>query len=343
MNKKELSAFLVKIPKAEIHLHIEAVITLKSVKKLYQQAFGKKMPAEEQKALFAYEDLNGFIASFIQIQNYFQSVDDFNLVFDDLAEYLCTNNIVYTEAFFAPSAFIKKGFDYGEMVTLFSKRIADIKQKHNITVKLIADVSRTFGCDNAMNNYLLFTAHPNKDVIGIGLGGAEQKGPAKEFGPVFDRAVQDGYHVVAHAGEDVGPESIWDAIKILHSERIGHGLTAEQDKELIAYLKKTQLPIEVCVTSNVFTKKYVQRTEDHPVRTMYDDGVFITINTDDPVFFKTTLLDEFWLLYKKLGFTLEEIKQLIKNGFTASFLSKKKKADYCAAVDAAWQEAERSA
>lgn len=339
MNEKKFRAMLAKVPKAEVHLHIEAVITLKSVKQLYKQRYGKTMSKEDQTALFSYDDLNGFIKAFLQVQDLFNSVEDFNLVFDDLGEYLAANNIVYTEAFFAPSAFLKKGFDYGEMTKIFSKKIKEIKEKHGCVVKLLLDVSRTFGCENAMKNYELLEKYPCKDVIGIGLGGAEVKGPAKDFEPVFKRAKEAGFHVVAHAGEDVGPESMWDAINYLGVERIGHGISAIQDEKLIDYLKETQLPLEICITSNVFTKKYVQCAENHPVRQFFDKGVFVTINTDDPVFFKTTLLEEFWICHSKLNFTLDEIKQLIHNSFNATFLSKAKKREYIKMADEAWEKA----
>ena len=234
--------------------------------------------------------------------------------------------------------FIKKGFKYEEMVAIFSKKIAEIKQNHGITIKLLLDVSRTFGCENAMNNYNLLKQCPCKDVIGIGLGGAEQKGPAKEFAAVFEQAHKDGYHAVAHAGEDVGPESIWDAINYLHSERIGHGVTAIQDEELMNNLAKTKLPIEVCVTSNVFTKKIVQKVSEHPIRTFFDKNMFVTVNTDDPVFFKTTLIEEYWKIHNECNFSMDEIKQLILNSYNALFISDKEKAAYCQQVETAWEK-----
>ncbi|MBR7064719.1 MAG: adenosine deaminase [Treponema sp.] len=338
MKKAEFSSFLVKIPKAEIHIHIEAVMSIASVKKLYEQKHGKKMSKEDEVAIFSYEDLNGFINAFLTVQDLFQSVGDFKYVFDDLGKYLHKNNIVYCEAFFAPSAFLKKGFDYVEMTELFSQKIAEIKQKYGITVKLILDVSRTFGCENAMKNYEILKKHPNSDIIGIGLGGAEQKGPAKEFEPVFKKAIKDGYHAVAHAGEDVGPESIWDSIKLLKAERIGHGISCVQDQKLIDYLSETKLPLEVCITSNVFTKHYVQKTSEHPIREMFDKSVFVTVNTDDPVFFKTTLIEEYWKCFNELNFTLPEIKKLICNAFNATFLSDKEKKSYIKQVNDAWKE-----
>jgi adenosine deaminase len=339
LKEKEFCIFLEKVPKAEIHLHIEAVITLNSVKKLYKQRFGHDMDARDLKNLFSYNDLNGFITVFLQVQDLFLTVSDFNLVFDDLAAYLRKNNIVYAEVFFAPSAFLKKGFNYGALVALFSTKIAEIKEKYNITVKLLIDVSRTFGCENAMKNYELLNQYPCQDIIGIGLGGAEQKGPAKEFEPVFEQAKKEGRHVVAHAGEDAGPESIWDTIRYLHAERIGHGITSIQDPELINYLKTNQIPLEICVTSNVFTKKFVTKVNEHPVHRLFDDGVFITINTDDPVFFKTTLIKEYWKLYSKLNFTLPEIHQLIHNSFNATFLPETEKKQFIARADEAWDNA----
>lgn len=339
MEKTEFYTFLKSVPKAEIHLHIEAVPTIHTVKTLYKKRFGKKMSDEDIKNLFSYDDLNGFIQAFLKVQDLFTSEDDFNYVFDDLETYLLENNIVYTEAFFAPTAFLKKGFEYPKMIEIFSKKIAEIKKNHGITIKLLLDVSRTFGCENAMKNYELLKQYPCDDVIGIGLGGAEAKGPAKEYAPVFEKALSEGFHAVAHAGEDVGPESMWDTINYLHAERIGHGITAIQDEKLMETLKETQIPLEVCPTSNVFTKHYVKSIAEHPIRKFYDKGIYVTVNTDDPVFFKTTLIEEFWKLHSESNFTMDEIKKLILNAFNALFVSDKVKKEYCEKVEKAFSDA----
>ena len=236
MNKSEFKKFILAVPKAELHLHLEAVISLDGVKKLYKNKFDKEMTEQEQVELFSYDDLNGFIQSFLKIQGMYKTVQDFELVFDELEKYLVENGITYTEVFFAPSAFLKMGFSYADMVQIFHKKIVEIKEKTGIIIKLLMDVSRTFGCENAMNNYNLLKEFPCEDVIGIGLGGAESKGPAKEFAPVYEQALKDGFKAVAHAGEDVGPESIWDAINYLHAQRIGHGVTAIQDEKLMEEL-----------------------------------------------------------------------------------------------------------
>lgn len=337
MNKTEFKSFLKGVPKAELHLHLEAVITLAGVKKLYKNKFGTEMSKEEQESLFAYNDLNGFIQSFLKIQGFYSSVKDFNLVFDELEKYLVKNGIVYTEVFFAPSAFLKMGFKYSDMVEIFHKKISKIREKHGIIIKMLMDVSRTFGCENAMNNYNILKSCPCEDIIGIGLGGAEAKGPAKEFEPVFTQAHKDGFRAVAHAGEDVGPESIWDAINYLHSERIGHGLTAIQDEKLMNELASTKLPVEICVTSNTFTKKVIQKACEHPVADYLKRGIVVTINTDDPVFFKTTLLDEFYICHKELKMSMADIKKMIENSFTASFMQSSDKKAFIAKVNEAWK------
>lgn len=336
MNKKDFYKLMKAVPKAEVHLHIEAVPTIRSIKALYKKSNGQEISDQEIKNLFTYEDLNGFILAFVKIQGLYKSVEDFDYIFDDLATYLSDNGIVYTEAFFAPTSFLRNGFKYEDMVKVFDKKIAEIKEKHGITVKLLMDVSRTFGLENAMHNYELLKQYPSKNIIGIGLGGAESKGPCRDYEPVYEQAIKDGYKVVAHAGEDVGPESIWEAIDILKVSRVGHCISAIQDENLMEVLKERGIVLEVCPTSNVFTKKFVKSIKEHPIRSFFDRGLFVTVNTDDPVFFKVTLIDELYKLHHEADFTMEEIKDLIKKGFNATFMTDVEKKDWCAKVDAAF-------
>ncbi len=337
MEKAAFYAFLKAIPKAEIHLHIEAVISKASIKKLARKKNGAELTDAELEDLFSYADLNGFIAAFLKVQDMFSEVADFDLVFADLQQYITDNGISYAEVFFAPSAFIKKGFAYGDIMQNFSKNIAKIKAETGVAVNVLVDVSRTFGLENAEKNLDMLLAHRIPAVIGIGLGGAESKGPCKDFGPVFERARANGLKTVAHAGEDVDAWSIRDAIDVLHAARIGHGITAIQDETLMERLKNEQIPLEVAPTSNVFTKKYVPSFEKHPIRTFFDKGLLVTVNTDDPLFFKVSLLDEYWNLHSKLHFTEDEIKQLVLNSFAATFLSDDEKKSWAEKVEASWK------
>lgn len=338
MNKKDFYKLMKAVPKAEVHIHIEAVPSIDSIKALYKKNKGSEISEKEIKDLFTYDDLNGFIQAFLKIQSLYTSVQDFDYIFNDLSKYLKKNGIVYTEAFFSPTSFLKNGFEYSEMVRIFDKKIAEIKQKHGITIKLLMDVSRTFGLENAIKNYNLLKQFPSENIIGIGLGGSESKGPCHEYKEVFEMAIKDGYKVTAHAGEDVGPESVWEAIDELHVTRVGHGISSVQDEKLMQTLKERNIVLEVCPTSNVFTKKYVKSIAEHPIRTFFDKGLFVTVNTDDPVFFKATLCDELYNLYSKANFSLDEIFTLIKNGFNATYLPASEKEKWCKKVDEKYDE-----
>ncbi len=338
MNKKQFYSLLKSVPKAEIHLHSEAVMTRKTIRRLYKSCQGAAMTTERMNKLFSYEDLNGFINAFLTVQSYISSADDLKIVFDDIRTYLEDNNIVYAELFFAPSSFLKRGYDFHTMISRISESISNIEKNDKRTMRLLIDVSRTFGEENAMNNLNLTIKENSPYILGIGLGGAESKGPAKDFERVFAKARKAGLHVVAHAGEDVESWSIKDALHLLKAERIGHGITAAQDPELVKEMAKDQIPFEICPTSNTFTKKVVSRIQDHPIRQLYDQGCFVTVNTDDPAFFKVSLIDEYWNLYSKLHFTAEDIRKIIINGFKAAFISDSAKKKYTTSVNKAWKE-----
>ena len=336
MTKKEFYDFFRDLPKAELHLHIEAVVGRETIRRF----LARRNPGisdgtldAEMERLFSYNDLNGFIASYLEIQDLYDSVADFDFLFSDLESYIIRNGISYAEIFASPSAFIKKGWKFSEMMDSYSRNLRKIKAKTGVDVRMLLDVSRTFGAENAMNNLNMILGYRTPEVIGIGLGGAEQKGPAALFGDVFAKARQNALHAVAHAGEDVGPESVWDTVNILHAERIGHGTSSPQDENLMKMLAEKKIPLEVCPSSNVFTKKYVQSLAEHPIIEFFDRGLLATLNTDDPLFFGAELLDEYWNAYNEIGFEAKDLKQLAKNSFEASFMDNAKKVAFCKKID----------
>ena len=336
MKKAEFYNLMKAVPKAELHIHEEAVIGRGTIKKLYRNSSGKSMSKEELDELFSYTDLAGFLAAFIKIQGMLTQASDLGYILSDLQTYLKANNIVYCESFFSPTTPLRKGFGYSEMMRILSAGIERIQSEDGRTVRLLVDVSRSFGPENAQRNLDLVLAEKNPYVIGIGLGGDEEKGPAKDYRQVFDNAVKAGLHVVAHAGETCESWSMKDSIELLHAERIGHGISAAYDEAFMQELAAKRFPLEVCPTSNTFTRKYVTRLQDHPIRKLFDAGIPVTVNTDDPVFFKVSLIDEYWNLHKMLGFSMQEIKQLVLNGFNAAFISGEQKRSYCDAVEKAW-------
>lgn len=337
MNKKDFYDLLKSVPKAEIHLHSEACTSRSTIKELYLKNKGREMTAEEMKELFSYDDLAGFLDAFIEIQGFYSTKDDIAYITKDLISYLKKNNIVYCETFVSVTSFMKKGISFHDIIETFTKSIEEAEKKNGITIRLIVDVSRSFGLENAMNNLNLVLAEKNPYIIGIGLGGDEAKGPAKNFAAVFDKAKKAGLHTVVHAGEVIDSWSIKDAIKACHAERIGHGISAAYDKDFMEELKEKHLPLEVCPTSNVFTKHYFTKFEEHPVKELYKKGIFITLNTDDPTFFKVSLIDELYKIYSLLNFKLSDIKKIVQNSFKASFISDSEKKKYISRVNEAWK------
>jgi len=338
MKKEDFYNLIKAVPKAELHLHGEAVISRETIKKLYLINYGKTMSDSEMQSLFDYMDLTGFLDCFIKVQNYYKRIEDMNLLFEDFSGYLRDNNIVYCESFFSPTSHIVKGFSFHAMISYLSRGIKKIQAEDGRTVRMLIDVSRSFGKDNALRNLNYVIEEKNPYIIGIGLGGNEDIGPARDFKEVFDKARDNNLHVVAHAGECTPSKSIKEALDYLKAERIGHGISAIQDPDLIQELIEKEIPLEICPTSNIYTNKFVSYMEQHPVKAFYDQGVKIIINTDDPTFFKVSLLDEFWNIYSSLNFKLEEIKEIIKNGFRYAFISAEEKENYIKSVDKAWDD-----
>lgn len=345
MNKKSFSEkhyrnLLYKIPKAEIHLHLEGVASVDTIWKL-KQKHDLELPGIKSKEdltnRFQVKGLNDFIDLFINvIQNCLREEEDILLLIDDAQHYLERNNIVYAEIFFAPSKFVRNGFSFKQMIKILDDGAKKIEKESNRTVRFLIDVSRSFGPENAMRNLELTLKHAKESVIGIGLGGAESQGPAEEYAEVFQRARYENLHVVAHAGEDVGPESIWRAVDDLKSERIGHGISAKHDEALMKVLADRQIPLEICPMSNIFTGKYVTSYKDHPIKLFFDRGINVTINTDDPTIFGAELIDEYLNLMRYEVFTFPEVLKIIKQTIYASFLDDGYK-------QSIWEEAEKIA
>lgn len=325
------------IPKTEIHSHLEGMASVDTIWSLIQKHdlnFPDIKKKSDVRDKFHINSLEEFIDLFINvIQNCFKTIDDLELLIDDARDYLLRNNIVYSEIFFAPTKFLFNDFNFHEMISVLDTGAKTLKKNNGITVKFIIDVSRTNGPENAMNNLELTLKYKTDRILGIGLGGSEEKGPAADYKKVFQKAKKNNLRVVAHAGEVIGPESVWDALKLLGAERIGHGISSIYDEKLLTYLKEKNIPLEICPTSNIFTRKYVTKIEDHPIRKFFDLGLIVTVNTDDPTIFGVDLIDEYLTLYKRKIFSFEEIITLIKNNISATFLEEKYKKKLLSGVD----------
>jgi adenosine deaminase len=336
------SDFIASLPKTEIHIHAEATVSFESYFKLnqkYKADSSLQSPADFRK-LLDMDSLGVMIKNFLYLQSLFRASEDFQYIVDDVDAYARRNNIGYLEIFVAPSMVLKQGgVDFNGILDPLIEGFSALASSGGPDVRLIIDVSRSFGRDNAARNlsYLLGyqARRPNDRVIGIGLGGQEIGNPCIAYKDVFAAAREAGLHTVAHAGEEVGPESVRDAIVELGAERIGHGTSAIQDPSLVDILRERSIPLEICPTSNVVTGKYVRRYEDHPIKDFLKSGILATLNTDDPVLFDVELNQEYANAADRIGLGSEGVLALLRNGIRATFLGEKEKASALAKLEAA--------
>ncbi|MFO8065716.1 MAG: adenosine deaminase [Spirochaetota bacterium] len=340
--RTNLRSFLASLPKTEIHLHIEGLVSVDSIWSLMNKHnldFGIHSKKELQER-FEIRSLSEFIDLFINIvQACFLEEEDLDYLVEDARAYLKRNNIRYAEVFFAPTKLIKNGLRFESVIERLDAGAARLAED-GIQIRYIVDVSRGFGLDNAMRNLNFTLEHMTDHVVGLGLGGAEKQGPAGEYKPVFDKALESGLKLVAHAGEDLGPESVWDTLRFLNVARIGHGIAAIKDPALMDHLRDIGIPLEICPTSNLFTRKFATSLEDHPIRAFYDHGIHVTVNTDDPTLFGVELTDEYLRLIEHGIFSVSEVIDLIRKGIHATFQSEADKAALLQELDQALSKSE---
>ena len=201
--------------------------------------------------------------------------------------------------------------------------------RYGVRVRWVLDATRQFGLEAAQRVAETAAEFRDHGVIGIGIGGDERQAPPGIFDQVYAYARRQGLRLTAHAGEVAGPESVRGALDILGAERIGHGVTAVRDRELVASLAKSQVPVDICLTSNLRTGA-IAGLEEHPLRRYFDAGMLVSLSTDDPAMFETDLTREYLLAHEHFGFTKAELAQLAAQSFRASFLSAEEKSRYTA-------------
>ncbi|MDF1515871.1 MAG: adenosine deaminase, partial [Anaerolineae bacterium] len=249
--------------------------------------------------------------------------EDFTLLSAAVASDLAAQNIRYAEVFYSPIEYERYGLKIAELTQAIRKGLNKVP---HIRIALIPDLVRDFGPENGMRTLAQLRDLKELGVIGIGIGGSEQRHPPEPWATVYQQARKWGFHTTAHAGEADGAHSICGAINALNIERIGHGTRAEEDPVLVDYLAVKQIPLEMCPISNVRTA-VVQQLEDHPIHRYFEQGLLVTVNTDDPKMFGNNLAEEYALLVDRLGFSREDILDVDLNGIRASWLTPDEKED----------------
>jgi aminodeoxyfutalosine deaminase len=316
------SAFIRSLAKAELHLHLEGSIQPQTLVEL-QKRGGKDATLRDAKELYSYRDFAGFLLAFKSVTELLRTPGDYELITYRLMEQLKGENVLHAEVFVSVGVCLWRKQDFHAIFDALERGRERGQRDFGVSLLWIFDAVRQFGTDAAQRVAELAALYRARNVVGFGIGGDENKAAPELFRDVYSYCADHDLHLTAHAGETGGPESIWGALN-LKAERIGHGLTAARDPELIEELAGRQVPIEVCITSNLRTG-CCETLEQHPVRSYFDNGLMITLNTDDPAMFRTTLSREYQIAQDAFGFTDEHLRELARNSFEASFLPAEKK------------------
>jgi aminodeoxyfutalosine deaminase len=300
--------FIQQMPKAELHLHLEGSVEPETLHEL-----DPATPVEELRALYRYADFGAFLKAFAGVSQRLRSPADYGLITRRLLQRLAAQNVRYAEIIVSAGVVLWKRQEFAPIFEAISQAAAGSP----VEVRWILDAIRQFGAEPAMQVAKLAAERVDRGVVAFGIGGNEERGPAEWFTGVFAFARGAGLHLTAHAGESMGPESVWAALK-LGAERIGHGIAAAQDEALMRHLRAQNIPLEICITSNLITG-VVPQLEAHPLRRLFDAGVPIVLNTDDPAMFGCSLVGEYRLAAQQFGFSEEELRGIAANGFRFGF------------------------
>jgi aminodeoxyfutalosine deaminase len=295
-------------PKAELHLHLEGSVEEETMREL-----DAGLSVEDVRAMYRFHGFQGFIQAYKSVVERLRTPEDYAHITRALMRRLAAETVTYAEITLSAGVVLWKGQEFAAVYTAIKQAAAEFP----IEVHWILDAIRHFGVEHARQVAELAAERVNDGVVAFGIGGDEERGPAAWFGEVFRFAKGAGLRLTAHAGETVGPESVWAALEI-GAERIGHGIRAVEDPALLRHLRDSGIPLEVCITSNVATGA-VASLDTHPVRRLYDAGVPITLNTDDPAIFGTTLSGEYELAARHFGFSESELHGIAENGFRFAF------------------------
>jgi adenosine deaminase/aminodeoxyfutalosine deaminase len=336
---QDIEGFIRRLPKAELHLHLEGTITPATLVELSARHDAQPLTLAEADALYRFTDFTGFLDAFKAVTWRLISPDDYELAAWRMIEHLARQGVVHAEVFIAVGVIYKaRNHDPAAFEPIFAslERARERGQRElGLSIYWIFDAVRHFTVEEAERVFRkaaeLKPAHPS--IIGIGLGGDERRAGSAPFAALYAQAAQAGLRLTNHAGETTGPEAIREALAI-GSERIGHALSAGHDFYLLQELKERGTPLELNPTSNVRTG-VCPSFAAHPLRRYFDAGLVVTLNSDDPAFFGSDLANEYLLAHTEQGFTRKELRQLAANSIRASFLPELEKVEWLFRIDSA--------
>jgi adenosine deaminase len=321
MHPSELKRFITQLPKAELHCHLEGSIQPARLLRLAERN-GIALPFDSEegaRAFYQFDNLNQFLRIFGLACSTLRTARDFEDITVDLGADAARQGIWRREVFFTFAFHERRGIRWEETVTGIASGRRIVAQRFGVDMAFILDIDRTIPPEDGLRHVEL--AHADRErlpIIGVGLDAQEQGYPASRHEPAFARAAELGLHRVAHAGEDVGPESVREALDRLRVERIDHGVRAIEDRALVAHLAETRTPLTVCPASNIALKVY-RDIAAHPVKQLIDAGVVVTLNSDDPPMFDTDTVNEYAQVAEHFSLGHDELIALARASLEASF------------------------
>jgi aminodeoxyfutalosine deaminase len=314
------------LPKAELHLHLEGSITPETLVELSRKNDAQPLTLAEAKKVYSYTDFPSFLMSFKAVTERLHTPEDYETITYNMLRDLEVQGVKHAEVYISVGILYHFArLDVDAVMAAIERGRERGEKEFGVSLLWIIDAVRHFGITECARVFqkaaLLKEQYPS--VVGIGIGGDEARGPAADFRELYAEAKAAGLRLTCHAGESTGPQSVWAAVNI-GAERIGHALTAQDDEDLIAVLVQRQIPLELNVTSNLRTACCTY-LHDHPVKRYFEEGLMITLNSDDPPFFGANLLDEYLLVHNEFEFSLDQLRELAANSIEASFLQPERK------------------
>ncbi len=336
----DLTGFIRRLPKADLHLHLEGTIlpaTLVELSARHPPRRTRPLTLPEAEALYRFTDFSGFLDAFKAVTRLLLGPEDYELAAWRMMEHLAAQGVVHAEVYIAVGViYMARNYDPAAFEPIFAalERARERGRRElGLSLYWIFDAVRHFTVEEAERVFLkaaeLRPRYPS--IIGIGLGGDERHTGSAPFAALYAQAAQAGLRLTNHAGETTGPQAIWEALSI-GSERIGHAFSALQDPALLQELKARSTALELNPTSNVRTGVCASFA-GHPLRRYFDAGLLVTLNSDDPAFFGSDLANEYLLAHQVQGFSREELRQLAANSIRASFLPAPAKAQWLSRID----------
>ena len=323
-----IETFIREMPKVELHVHLEGSTRPETLLKLAKR-HAIQLPADDLAGLhewFQFTDFGHFLEVYLKIAASLKTPEDVELITREFLEGQASQNVRYCEVIYSPyTQYLINGLPFEEQMDALNRGRAFAKETYGIECQFIFDISRETEPEQGMTVAEWAISAMDRGVCALGLGGPEVGNPPEKFKAAFELAYEAGLPAIPHAGEIAGPESIRGALEWLHPVRIEHGVRALEEPELVETLRDLQMPLDVCPTSNICLKVFPS-LEEHPLPQMMAMGLNVTINSDDPPLFSTTLTDEYLKAVGVMGLSLDDLHQLVRNAINAAMLPDEKKA-----------------